>query len=61
MCFPEKSRPALVSSLKTKSPDSEEIRSARKLFVQSMRDMSDAGRLNLQEVNTKFTQESSQT
>jgi hypothetical protein len=31
------------------------------LFVQSMRDMSDAGRLNLQEVNTKFTQESSQT
>ena len=61
MCFPEKSRPALVSSLKTKSPDSEEIRAARKLFVQSMRDMSDAGRLNLQEVNTKFTQESSQS
>ena len=61
MCFPEKSRPALVSSLKTKSPDSEEIRAARKLFVQSMRDMSDAGRLNLQEVNTKFTQESTQT
>ena len=61
MCFPEKSRPALVSSLKTKSPDSDEIRTARKLFVQSMRDMSDAGRLNLQEVNTKFTQESSQT
>ena len=61
MCFPEKSRPALVSSLKTKSPDSEEVRAARKLFVQSMRDMSDAGRLNLQEVNTKFTQESSQT
>jgi len=61
MCFPEKSRPALVSSLKTKSPDSEEIRAARKLFVQSMRDMSDAGRLNLQEVNTKFTQESSLT
>ena len=61
MCFPEKSRPALVSSLKTKSPDSEEVRAARKLFVQSMREMSDAGRLNLQEVNTKFTQESSQT
>jgi len=61
MCFPEKSRPALVSSLKTKSPDSDEIRAARKLFIQSMRDMSDAGRLNLQEVNTKFTQESSQT
>ena len=61
MCFPEKSRPALVSSLKTKSPDSDEIRAARKLFVQSMRDMSDAGRLNLQEVNTKFTQESSKT
>ena len=61
MCFPEKSRPALVSSLKTKSPDSDEVRAARKLFVQSMRDMSDAGRLNLQEVNTKFTQESSQT
>jgi len=61
MCFPEKSRSALVSSLKTKSPDSDEIRAARKLFVQSMRDMSDAGRLNLQEVNTKFTQESSQT
>ena len=61
MCFPEKSRPALVSSLKTKSPDSDEIRAARKLFVLSMRDMSDAGRLNLQVVNTKFTQESSQT
>jgi len=37
MCFPEKSRPALVSSLKTKSPDSDEVRAARKLFVQSMR------------------------
>ncbi|MBC8257843.1 MAG: hypothetical protein H8E38_02405 [SAR324 cluster bacterium] len=58
MCFPEKSRAALVSSLKTKSPDSEEIRSARKLFTQSMRDMADAGRLNLQEVNTNFANSS---
>ena len=61
MCFPEKSRPALVSSLKTKSPDSDEIRAARRLFVQSMREMADAGRLDLQEVNTKFTQEKDQT
>jgi flagellar motor switch protein FliG len=56
MCFPEKSRSALVSSLKTKTPDIEEIRSARKLFTQSMRDMADAGRLDLKEVNSKFAQ-----
>ena len=59
MCFPEKSRSALVSSLKSKSPDSAEIRAARKLFTQSMRDMADAGRLDLKEVNTKFTQRDS--
>ncbi len=56
MCFPEKSRAALVSSLKSKTPLSEEIRSARRLFTDAMRDMSDAGKLNLQEVNTKFAQ-----
>ena len=55
MCFPEKSRAALVSSLKTKSPSTEDIRSARKLFTQSMRDMVDLGRLDLKEVNTNFS------
>jgi hypothetical protein len=44
----------LVSSLKTKSPEIEEIRKARKLFTVSMRDMADAGRLDLKEVNSKF-------
>lgn len=60
MCFPEKSRAALVSSLKTKSPNSDEIRTARKLFIEAMREMADAGRLDLQEVNTKFAQSSSE-
>ena len=61
MCFPEKSRAALVSSLKTKSPNSDEIRTARKLFIEAMREMADAGRLDLQEVNTKFAQSSSES
>ncbi|MEC8939619.1 MAG: FliG C-terminal domain-containing protein, partial [SAR324 cluster bacterium] len=61
MCFPEKSRAALVSSLKTKTPDTEEIREARKLFTVSMRDMADAGRLDLKDVNSKFAQRNSPT
>ena len=61
MCFPEKSRAALVSSLKSKTPDSEEIRSARRMFTDAMREMADAGKLDLQEVNTKFTQSNSET
>ena len=60
MCFPEKSRAALVSSLKTKTPSNEEIRSSRKLFTQSMRDMVNAGRLDLKEVNTNFSQRQNQ-
>ena len=59
MCFPEKSRAALVSSLKSKTPDSEEIRSARRMFTDAMREMADAGKLDLQEVNTKFAQSNS--
>ncbi len=61
MCFPEKSRAALVSSLKTKSPNSDEIRTARKLFIEAMRELADAGRLDLQEVNIKFAQSSSES
>ena len=61
MCFPEKSRAALVSSLKSKRPDSEEIRSARRMFTDAMREMADAGKLDLQEVNTKFAQSNSET
>ena len=49
-------RAALVSSLKTKTPDTEEIREARKLFTVSMRDMADEGRLDLKDVNSKFAQ-----
>ena len=60
MCFPEKSRAALVSSLKTKSPDANEIRNARKLFTESMREMADAGKLDLKEVNNKFGQRNSE-
>ena len=56
MCFPEKSRAALVSSLKSKTPDSEDIRIARRMFTDAMREMADAGKLDLQEVNTKFAQ-----
>ena len=61
MCFPEKSRAALVSSLKSKTPDSEEIRRARRMFTDAMREMADAGKLDLQEVNTKFAQSNSET
>ena len=61
MCFPEKSRAALVSSLKSKTPDSEEIRAARRMFTDAMREMADAGKLDLQEVNTKFAQSNSET
>ena len=61
MCFPEKSRAALVSSLKTKSPNSDEILTARKMFIEAMREMADAGRLDLQEVHTKFAQSSSES
>ena len=60
MCFPEKSRAALVSSLKSKTPDSEKIRVARRMFTDSMREMADAGKLDLQEVNTKFAQSNSE-
>ena len=60
MCFPEKSRAALVSSLKSKTPDSEDIRSARRMFTDAMREMADAGKLDLQEVNTKFAQSNSE-
>ena len=60
MCFPEKSRAALVSSLKSKTPDSEEIRISRRLFTDAMREMADAGKLDLQEVNTKFAQSKSE-
>ncbi len=60
MCFPEKSRAALVSSLKSKTPDSEEIRSARRMFTDAMREMADSGKLDLQEVNIKFAQNSSE-
>ena len=59
MCFPEKSRAALVSSLKTKTPEIEEIREARKLFTMSMREMADAGKLDLKEVNSKFSNNNS--
>ncbi|MGY8700015.1 MAG: FliG C-terminal domain-containing protein, partial [bacterium] len=61
MCFPEKSRSALVSSLKTKTPELEEIRQARKLFTVSMRDMADAGRLDLKDVNSKFSKRNTPT
>ena len=61
MCFPEKSRTALVSSLKSKTPDSEEIRNARRMFTDAMREMADAGKLDLQEVNTKFAQSNTET
>ncbi len=60
MCFPEKSRAALVSSLKTKTPSSEEVRNARKEFTNSMREMVEAGRLDLKDVNTKFSQQQNQ-
>ena len=39
----------------------EEIREARKLFTVSMRDMADAGRLDLKDVNSKFAQRNSPT
>ena len=61
MCFPEKSRAALVSSLKSKMPDSEEVRGARRMFTEAMREMADAGKLDLQEVNSRYAQSSSET
>lgn len=59
LCFPEKSRKALISSLKSKTPSRDEIRAARKQFVQSMREMSDAERVNLRDVNSAWVNQSS--
>ena len=61
MCFPEKSRAALVSSLKAKNPETDEIKEARKLFTVSMRDMADSGKLDLKDVNANFLHNNSQT
>ena len=54
LCFPEQSRKALISSLKSKSPVKEEIRIARRKFVDSMREMADAERVNLRDVNSAY-------
>jgi|TARA_B100001964_G_scaffold243281_1_gene320733 flagellar motor switch protein FliG len=54
LCFPEQSRKALISSLKSKSPEKEEIRIARRKFVDSMREMADAERVNLRDVNSAY-------
>ena len=48
-------------TINNKTPDSEEIRSARRMFTDAMREMADAGKLDLQEVNTKFAQSNSET
>ena len=54
LCFPEQSRKALISSLKSKTPEREEVRTARRKFVDSMREMADAERVNLRDVNSAF-------
>ena len=54
LCFPEQSRKALISSLKSKTPEKEEMRIARRKFVDSMREMADAERVNLRDVNSAF-------
>ena len=54
LCFPEQSRKALISSLKSKTPEKEEVRTARRKFVNSMREMADAERVNLRDVNSAF-------
>ena len=54
LCFPEHSRKALISSLKSKTPVKEEVRTARRKFVDSMREMADAERVNLRDVNSAF-------
>ena len=54
LCFPEQSRKALISSLKSKTPEKEEVRTARRKFVDSMREMADAERVNLRDVNSAF-------
>ena len=58
LCFPEQSRKALISSLKSKTPENAEIKSARRKFVNAMREMADADRLNLREVNSAYTSQS---
>ena len=59
LCFPEQSRKALISSLKSKTPEKEEVRTARRKFVDSMREMADAERVNLRDVNSAFTNQAS--
>ena len=54
LCFPEQSRKALISSLKSKTPEKEDVRTARRKFVDSMREMADAERVNLRDVNSAF-------
>ena len=54
LCFPEQSRKALISSLKSKTPEKEHVRTARRKFVDSMREMADAERVNLRDVNSAF-------
>ena len=54
LCFPEQSRKALISSLKSKTPEKEEVRTARRKFADSMREMADAERVNLLDVNSAF-------
>ena len=54
LCFPEQSRKALISSLKSKTPEKEEVRTARRKFVDSMREMADAERVNLRDVDSAF-------
>ena len=58
LCFPEQSRKALISSLKSKTPESGEIKSARRKFVDAMREMAEADRVNLREVNSAYTSQS---
>ena len=59
LCFPEQTRKAIVSALKAKKPSPEEIRDARQPFVQSMRGMSDANKVDLREVNSAFSHQES--
>ena len=54
LCFPEQSRKALISSLKSKTPEKEDVRTARRKFVDSMREMANAERVNLRDVNSAF-------
>lgn len=54
LCFPEKVRRALVSSLKTQEPTAEEIKEKRKMVVVSMQELAAKGKISLRDIQNAW-------